>query len=173
MVSREVGFVWQRWSTSFVIFGPNKELANGTASINSYKVIKLKCWSHNDYGLCTYINDWEGRASQMKRAQWEKWGMAWKSRLKKLSDSIIVNSTRYSYRPCSCNVNRQMLSFEVHFFIPKDSEIRREFQLWRPNWSSRLSQRQICHMIGFSDPVDLWVITIKKPRILCVRGTWR
>ena len=29
------------------------------------------------------------------------------------------------------------------------------------------------HVIGFSDLVDLWVITIKKPMILCVRSRWR
>ena len=29
------------------------------------------------------------------------------------------------------------------------------------------------HVIGFSDLVDLWVIKIKKPMILCAFGTWR
>ena len=39
--------------------------------------------------------------------------------------------------------------------------------------SYEFSRFHNCHVIGFSDLVDLWVITIKKPRILCVRITWR
>ena len=31
----------------------------------------------------------------------------------------------------------------------------------------------IYHVIGFSDLVDLWVIKIKKPMILCARSTRR
>ena len=36
-----------------------------------------------------------------------------------------------------------------------------------------LEARFSFHVIGFSDPVDLWVIKIKKPMILCARSTSR